>query len=587
MNKIFFLVFSINVALSSCRSNKPNALNDREFDFGSKIGTIKLDSSRTTELEKLGILWGYIKYYHPNVAKGQFNMDAALFRVLPNILTAKNADETNIILEKWLDDFGVTDSNQKSDDLINSDSTKEMPDLKYLFETANFPKSLLKKLNYIRHTRPTSTNDHYYLTSPDTVRINFEHEITYNQFEYPDCGLRLLSLFRFWNAAHYYYAYRHLIGKDDYSILSESIPEFCNASNALEYQLAVLKLIASYHDSNTNIWNFPIALERARGNHLIPYAFDFIENKLVVTKYSNHNNVDPTGERLLSGDIIEKMDEETVESLVRKYLPYSPGSSQATQLAYLVSPFYGFLSRSNSPKRRLEIQRNGVKLVRLVTGFDATTNGRIDFSEVDYEFPNPSSKEFKLISPTIGYINTASINKNSIDSVKALFKNTKGIIIDCRSKTASDVSPYLAWLKEKATPFATYTLPSIKYPGYYELTNAQLCGQTNPSPYNGKLVVLVDLNTSYRSETNAMMLATVSRAKIIGEPTAGTNGIGSMLILPGGLKTSITTVGIQYPDSTEIHGCGIKIDSIMHPTIQGIREGRDELLEAAIKILNK
>lgn len=46
----------------------------------------------------------------------------------------------------------------------------------------------------------------------------------------------------------------------------------------------------------------------------------------------------------------------------------------------------------------------------------------------------------------------------------------------------------------------------------------------------------------------------------------------------------MTNTGISYPDSTECQRIGIRIDKEVRPTIQGIKEGRDELLEEAVRI---
>jgi len=49
----------------------------------------------------------------------------------------------------------------------------------------------------------------------------------------------------------------------------------------------------------------------------------------------------------------------------------------------------------------------------------------------------------------------------------------------------------------------------------------------------------------------------------------------------------MTGLGVFYPDGTATQQTGIKIDMIAHPSVSGIREGRDELLEKAISVLNQ
>ncbi|WP_202806407.1 hypothetical protein [Fibrisoma limi] len=44
-------------------------------------------------------------------------------------------------------------------------------------------------------------------------------------------------------------------------------------------------------------------------------------------------------------------------------------------------------------------------------------------------------------------------------------------------------------------------------------------------------------------------------------------------------------IGVYYPDGLETQRIGIVPDIDVKPTIQGIREGRDELLERAVELI--
>lgn len=48
----------------------------------------------------------------------------------------------------------------------------------------------------------------------------------------------------------------------------------------------------------------------------------------------------------------------------------------------------------------------------------------------------------------------------------------------------------------------------------------------------------------------------------------------------------ISGIGVYYPDGIETQRIGIVPDIEIKPTIQGIKEGRDEVLEKAIEIIN-
>jgi len=86
---------------------------DTEFDQGSNIQTQKLSESQRESLYKLCKVWGYIKYHHPDVISGELNWDAELFRVMPDVLSASNSNDTNRILLNWLEAFPVEVENNE------------------------------------------------------------------------------------------------------------------------------------------------------------------------------------------------------------------------------------------------------------------------------------------------------------------------------------------------------------------------------------------------------------------------------------------------------------------------------------------
>ena len=72
-------------------------------------------------------------------------------------------------------------------------------------------------------------------------------------------------------------------------------------------------------------------------------------------------------------------------------------------------------------------------------------------------------------------------------------------------------------------------------------------------------------------------------AFVVGSTTAGADGNVSQIPLPGGMRAMITGIGVFYPDGRPTQRVGIVPDLVVHPTVEGIRAGRDEVLEAALE----
>ena len=132
---------------------------DTEFDNGSKI-TIKQYTPQTVEnLELLCRIWGFLKYYHPAVAAGDYNWDAELFRIMPIIINTKDNDERNQVFVRWIDRLGkIKPYKTKRNDNIE---VKMFPDLAWM-ENPDLGKVLSRKLNEVKNAKRTSQN-YYFL----------------------------------------------------------------------------------------------------------------------------------------------------------------------------------------------------------------------------------------------------------------------------------------------------------------------------------------------------------------------------------------------------------------------------------------
>jgi C-terminal processing protease CtpA/Prc len=69
----------------------------------------------------------------------------------------------------------------------------------------------------------------------------------------------------------------------------------------------------------------------------------------------------------------------------------------------------------------------------------------------------------------------------------------------------------------------------------------------------------------------------------VGSTTAGADGNVSAIPLPGGLRSMISGIGVFYPDKKPTQRVGIIADIEAKPTLRGIRSGRDEVLEVALR----
>ena len=221
---------------------------DNEFDVGSRVQIPVLDESKLANLQLLGRIWGFLKYYHPEVGKGNYNWDNELFRILPEYLKAQTVLERDLMLIKWIGKYG---------DLVQCEICEETspnaflsPDLAWI-ENSGMDLELQKLLDGIYQNR--HQGEHFYIgTIPRVGNPEFKNEKPYYEMPYPDDGFRLLTLYKYWNVVQYFSPYKHLIDKNWDEVLKEYIPVFVNSKNELEYELAILKLIGEINDTHAS-----------------------------------------------------------------------------------------------------------------------------------------------------------------------------------------------------------------------------------------------------------------------------------------------------------------------------------------------
>ena len=71
----------------------------------------------------------------------------------------------------------------------------------------------------------------------------------------------------------------------------------------------------------------------------------------------------------------------------------------------------------------------------------------------------------------------------------------------------------------------------------------------------------------------------------MGDYTGGSSGQPVFFDLPGGGKGRVITTRSRYVDGREFTDVGCKPDVQVLPTIKGITEGRDEVLDAALEYM--
>ena len=82
-----------------------------------------------------------------------------------------------------------------------------------------------------------------------------------------------------------------------------------------------------------------------------------------------------------------------------------------------------------------------------------------------------------------------------------------------------------------------------------------------------------------------MSLRNGPNVTVIGSNSIGADGNVTYLPLPGGLSVRFTGLGVYTPEGGQTQRIGLSPDIYVERTIAGVRDKRDELMEAAISYI--
>jgi C-terminal processing protease CtpA/Prc len=555
--------------LATCVA-QPSAV-DREhtFDSGSGISVHTLSPVQVDSLVLLGKVWGFLKYHHPAVTSGQRRWDDELFRILPQVLAARDAAGTSDALVAWIDSLGPIERCRSCASAPGANEQLAAP-LAWLDSDARLGNALRGRLRNVYANRPRGDRQ-FYISMTQTGNPVFEHEPAYATQTASDFGDRLLAVYRFWNIVEYWFPYRNLLDDDWDEVLARAIAKVTLAKDDLAYRRELMALIARLHDSHANLWS-SLAVRPPTGLCRVAVNLRFVQDRLVVSSYADALLGSATG--LVVGDEIVAIDGRRIDDLVRDWAPYYAASNVASQRREMSAS----ATQGNCGGAALTVQT--------ASGTKTLTVPRIEATQLQPERTHDRPGDaFQRLSGDIAYLKLSSAKVADVARYLDDAKGSKGLIVDLRNYPSEFVVFALGGhFVETTTPFVKFTLADTSNPGAFTWSDNVSLSPLAPR-YPGRIVILVDETSQSQAEYTAMAFRSAPGALIVGSMTAGADGNVSRIPLPGDLFSMVSGIGVFYPDKGRTQRLGIRIDKEVRPTIAGIRDGADEVLQAGIQLI--
>ena len=524
---------------------------------------------QTVKLVQLAKVWGFLKYYHPNVSKGKFDWDKELLRLIPKLEKAKNKNEVSTVYINWLESLGKVRKCGKCKKQINNVFNKNF-NLDWISDTTFFNRELSRKLERIESNRRIGKKHYVTYKRKKLSAAQMINEKKYDQKSWEDPNIRLVTLFRYWNFVEYFYPYKYQTNSSWDKVLEYSIPVFLNAKTETEFHLAMLELVACINDSHGEF----ITLKTFKyfGNKFLPVTIEYIDDLYVVTGFYDDSLALIDDFKI--GDIITKINGTDVSKkydLINKYIV---GSNESRKK----SRSFKYLFNGTTDSVLIQFNREGLMYSKIVHRYNYK----------DFNLSKRKEQTYDILSDNTGYINMGWLERDSVYKVFNRLDTTDDLILDFRNGSPNGTwDLVIEYISSNKNDFCRIIYPLLNYPGKFVLEEPFSCGTSSPRKYKGKIVLLVNENTQSHGEYSVMSLQTGDNVITVGSRTSGADGNTTTLNIFNNYKTMVTGTGVFYPDMSITQRNGVKIDHEIKPTIEGVLENKDELLLKAIELLNK
>jgi hypothetical protein len=198
--------------------------------------------------------------------------------------------------------------------------------------------------------------------------------------------------------------------------------------------------------------------------------------------------------------------------------------------------------------------------------------------QISSALPPPASRS----AARRNYVDFDELSRTDWKKLLPVLERARAILSDFRGYTSGAGFAALGHITDREIASPIWEIPNITG----QKSSAYFTAQWRIFPASprlaAKIIMLVDGQSMSAVETILQMFHDNHLGRVVGETSGGTNGNVSSFRVPGGFEIYFTGMRVARADGSTIQGRGITPDQVVHPTLDGVRAGRDEVLEAAV-----
>lgn len=376
--------------------------------------------------------------------------------------------------------------------------------------------------------------------------------------------LARLDVATLWPVVQHFYPYRENL--DDWPAALESALEASRSvEDRKEHRRRLQKLTVHLNDGHTRVHETePGQREEVAW---LPMSVLALEKGLVVGSTGSPDSV-------AVGDRITSIDGQPVRQWLERVRGRYSGSSQwRTHRA-----IQRLLRGVPGDTRVLGLERSG-----------ETLETRLPF-EREQPLEAHSHPPTRELADGIVHVDLTNVSEKQWEELLPGLIEASGIVFDLRGYPGGAGSKFLGHMLESRDDFTGWmNVMAARAPDGDLITAREREWAEEPvEPHiDTPAVFLTDHRAISYAESLIGQVKHHELGTVVGSNTAGANGNVLPLQLPGGFTVSYTGMFVVGPDGEPFHGRGIEPHVRVVPTVEGLREERDELLERALEVLQE
>ncbi len=373
--------------------------------------------------------------------------------------------------------------------------------------------------------------------------------------------LARLDVAALWPVLRHFYPYQELI-EDWPAALDQALAEVDAVTGRTEHGRLLQRMLFHLQDGHVNV--FDLRSDRS-GRAWLPIALEAIEGQLYIAESNADGDARP-------GDRVAVIDDEPAADWLARELAHHSGSPDW---------------RAHRAIRDLLLGQRGESVKLMLARGEHRFEVELTF-EADQQMQAYSHPPVNEPVEGIIHVNLDRIEQAILYEIMPRLVVARGVIFDLRGYPSGINPGLLTRLMNEPGHWEGWmqVLAARAPDGDLKVAGRHQWGLVPSRPQIRAPVVFL---TNHRAISYAESLLGLVRyhhlGTIVGSHTAGSNGNILPLTLPGGFRVIYTGMRVIGPDGSPFQGQGIAPDVYARPTVQGLKEGRDEVLERALELL--